>query len=197
MSVLVRLCGSVPNCEPWSPFTCVCADGLCSSSILALETALQPTQATSSPPHTGSCPLLYTHCLRSQTAPTPSHLHNPAPSHTCSSPPGPCTFMYMYPLHTTPQLCQPRYTHTHLSHIYICTHLTSSYHTGTTLLDLPVTPIPHLTYAQSLSHTHNRHSPSLIPVHTCTHTTSPHQLSRRLCHTSQFICVLAKRAPTS
>ena len=107
MSVLVRLCGSVPNCEPCSPFACVQAHGLCWSSILVLEKS-PPTQA----PSAASCrqlPLTHAPCLHSHTN-APQHLHicrmlPPHPEAPRPRGPGPShTYVRMYTRYTRPTL---------------------------------------------------------------------------------------------
>lgn len=183
MSVLVRLCGSVPNCEPWSPFACVHADGLCSSGIVALENS-PPTPAASSPPPTGSHPS-YVHTAYT---PSPSHRHICITLHPHIHVATPralyphvqvCT-----PTTYTPTLRNQVVTHTyHISvhpHIHTCQGSDHTHTTGSTHLDLPVTPISHLTLAP-LSHTHHsRHLPSCTYTHMpmCVRAhTHPHQLS--------------------
>lgn len=163
MSVLVRLCGSVPNCEPQSPFACVHADGLCSSSILALENS-PPALAASSQPHTGSYPshihTAYTHTQ----PPPPSHLHSTAPSHTCSSLLGPCTLMYLHPLHTHP-LCKTRWSHIPVTYTSAHTYVihTHTLHAPSIALSHPYPTGDHLFLTHTMTDTC-----CVEPVHMCT-----------------------------
>lgn len=138
MSVLVHRCGSAPDCEPWSPFACVHANGLCSSGILALENS-PSTQATSSQPHPGSYPLLCAPCLHSH-ANTPPHLHTCRTLHPHTHTPHPQgpspSYMYAHYTHFHP--VKPG-TATHTCHIHASTHtyLTRSYHTYTHTFHTP------------------------------------------------------------
>lgn len=169
-----RLCGSAPDCAPWSPFfACVHGGGL------ALENS-PPSKPGST--LTGShrqLPLTHAPCLHSRT-------HGPHTSTSAEQ----CTLAHVYlrprvpvlthacPSHPTPR-CKARYDHTHLSRIHAYTHiyLTSSDHTHTHTphtSDLPVTPIPHLTCIQSLTHTvtdtrHPLHLHVCALVYTCAH----------------------------
>lgn len=155
MSVLVRLCGSVPNCEPQSPFACVRADGLCSSSILASENS-PPSLAASSQPHPGSYPLhthtrTHAHTAYTHTQPPP-HLHICVTLHPhthAARPQGPVPVRPH--THDTPPLCRPRWQHTPVTGTHVSTHMPDEQpsHTpphASRTLDLPVTPMSHLTH---------------------------------------------------
>ena len=197
----MHLCGSVPNCEPWSPFACVCADGLCSSSIWPWKAALQPRLHAHSLTQAATPSYMHTTYTHAQIPHTPSHPRNTEPSHPGSSPPVPCTFTYVYPLHV-PTLKNQAVTH--LPHIHASTH---TYPRTPHTLD-PVTPM-RLPHALGLLLTHTV-TDTLHALHLCpwVHAVRAHwpqqlsALSHRATHHPIHLCPgpalqLPRRAPTA
>ena len=127
------------------------------------KTALQPwlqahslTQAAT--PHT------YTLPTPTHNPPPPSHLHSTAPSHTCSSLLGPCTLMYLHPLHTHP-LCKTRWSHIPVTYTSAHTYVihTHTLHAPSIALSHPYPTGDHLFLTHTMTDTC-----CVEPVHMCT-----------------------------
>lgn len=115
--------------------------------------------------------------------PTPTHLricmHTSAPSHTQLTP-RPLYLHRCTPITQTPHPAKPCaatdpcYTHTYHINKHPHPYLTGSYDTYTHILHtLAVTPIPHVTCAQS--HTYDRHTCAHVCILSLAHSHTPHR----------------------
>lgn len=92
------------------------------AAALPWKTALPPSQAPYSQAHTGSYPShMHPAYTPAHMAPTPPHLQNSAPWHTCTCAPG-SQSLHTCAHHTPPHAAKPGTT-THTCHIYMPTHI--------------------------------------------------------------------------